>query len=254
MGFLTAGKDARRGLLHDARPDQPNRPPYTDRPVIRLAGLRHLGKYAKADPDLMLDLALHHVVPWRVLRDFWNALARSGWHEPLRDVAALFNRPKAQTKYWPEDMANAKFWDRGGTDDFAQNLCWWPWNLVRGPKHRSSADTDPGVAGTDPGEAGADPATALDDLSRGTGKNAVHLLAMLQVGRQMARVVRGADGVDPGQLSRDIAGWQTLARHPLVEFEPAAWRIEMGSPDFTPSVNNKPPVHPRWNKRTRADG
>ena len=203
----------------------------------------------------MLDLALHHVVPWRVLRDFWNALARAGHYDPLRDVAALWStgprpRPSTGRRTWP----TGRFEDRGGTDDFAQNLCWWPWNLVRGPKHRSSAVTDPGVAGTDPGEGGADPAAALDDLSRGNGRNAVHLLAMLQVGRRMAEVIRRPDGVDPGQLTRDIAGWQVLARHPLVEFEPAAWRIEMGSPDFTPSVNNKPPVHPRWNKRTRADG
>ena len=190
MGFITAGADGGRGFLHPARPDQPNRPPYTDKPEsARLSGLRTLGKYAQAGPNQKLELALHHVVPWNVLRDFWNALARVAAYDQLRDFAALFGRAKEQTKYWPTDMRTGRFDDRHGADDFAQALCWWPWNLVRGPKNRTSQRTDQGVAGTDPGE-------GIDDLSRGNGRNAVHILALVQVGRDMERVTAAGPTLD----------------------------------------------------------
>lgn len=254
MGFVTTGPDAGRGLLDTAsraRPDPPNRPPYNTPPAVPVRTLRTLGKYAAAPPGTALELALHHIVPWAVLRDFWNALARAGWYDHLRDFAALFGRAKARTKYWPEDMTNGRFADRLG-GDFPTDLCWWEWNLVRGPRHRTTADTDRGVAGTDPGD-------AIDDLSRGNGRHAIHVAAMCEVGRAMQRVTAAADTgrlgeIDPKALTETVRRWQALARHPLIEFSPAVWRIETGSPDYAPSVNNRPPRHPRWNRRTRADG
>lgn len=258
MPFVNTGPRGGRGLLGTAatdRPNPPNQPPYSTPPAVRVADLRTLNKYAAAPPGTTLELALHHVVPWAVLRDFWNALAGAGWYDPLRDFAALFGRAKALTSHWPDDMANDRFTDRvpGPLGDLPTALCWWPWNLVRGPKHRTTAALDRGVAGVDPGD-------DIDDLSRGNGKHAVHVTAMCGVGRHMSQVVAATQRVETGPwvIHHDRAGvteairrWQVLARHPLVEFDPAVWRIESNSPDYAPSVNHGPVRHPRWSRVTR---
>ena len=122
-----------------------------------------------------------------------------------------------------------------------------------GPQHRTTAALDRGVAGVDPGD-------DIDDLSRGNGKHAVHVTALCGVGRQMGQVIGATRRVeggrwvidqDRGALTEAIRRWQALSWHPLVEFNPAVWRVESGSPDYAPSVNHGTVKQPRWSRVTR---
>jgi hypothetical protein len=252
VGFLNHGPQANRGLIDprtEARPDQPRTPPHQlplgRRPLV--ADLRHRGKYDGAPTGTRLRLALHHVVPWATLVGFWNALAERGQYAALREFATLFGRSKEGTKYWPEDMAAGRFTDRHGTTDLATDLCWWPWNLVRGPQDRPQASSREYSK-----HPAADPGDDLDDLSLGNGANAVHILAMMNVGRFMQGVIRSPGSMTEAEVTKAVARWLALSRHPVIEFDPAVWRIDRDGPGY--SLTDKGVTYPLWFKRVKGDG
>ena len=128
------------GLMNGNRPDQPRGGNY-EAPHINVHLLRHQGLYSEAAPDLELPLALHHVIPWEFLWHFWNALIGQQYYDTARDFLSVYGFHKAQTESWISNMEARRFIDPT-VGRIEQRLCWAEWNLVRGPAHRTTAESE----------------------------------------------------------------------------------------------------------------
>ena len=235
----------RSGIMNGSRPNQPGGEAYRT-PMIPVANLKHQGKYAGAPSAQGLPLALHHVIPWEVLWNFWNAMVRRKYYGAARDYLSLFGFAKARTKAWTDAMARGAF-DDPSVGGIETNMCWWEWNLVRGPEHRTQASLGDTSSGTDPG-------AELDDMHFGAGKDGPRIKGLIAIGHVMkaqTRLLANSGSVAENVLSNTIRSWTATARAKIVEFEPAMWQVETKSPAFTQPGNHASPIHPRWNKVTR---
>jgi hypothetical protein len=236
------------GTMTGGRPNQPRDAIY-DAPQVRVADLRHQGKYANAAAARTLDMALHHVIPWEYLWNFWNAMVRRKYYGAARDFLALFGFPKATTAGWVKDMERNTFADPT-LGEIESEMCWWPWNLVRGPKYRTTAALDRRQPGIDPG-------AEIDDMHWRSGDAAPRLKKLVVIGKFMHETTQKlqsenkAKYVSEKDLSTVIRSWSSLAREPIVEFNPEMWRIETGSSDYFNPGSGGIVSHPRWHKVTR---
>jgi hypothetical protein len=103
----------------------------------------------------------HHIIPWNVLREFWNILVANVMPiEPTKKKGKRYvgHQRKQMERYLKvvgfEENAHfvvAAIWDDKFrhlnspiTDDLDWRLCWQPFNLVRGPANRPGHAPDPG--------------------------------------------------------------------------------------------------------------
>ena len=124
-------------------------------PTVRTADIPANAYRPKSEQIAQLpgiELANHHCIPWSKLRAGWNAVSA----KRLGTDAALSALAVEVSKLWmmcggiAEDAAaghldamakNALMRDVG--DNLAQAICWFPHNLVTGPKEDTRVD-DPG--------------------------------------------------------------------------------------------------------------
>jgi hypothetical protein len=229
------------------RPERPRGGNY-EPPHINVHLLRHQGLYSEAAPDLELPLALHHVIPWEFLWHFWNALIGQQYYDAARDFLSIYGFHKAQTESWISNMEARRFSDPnvGGIE---QRLCWAEWNLVRGPAHRTTAESEGA------NKPGIDPGPDLDDMQRGAAADdAGRIRQLLDIGRFMSNITITMNlhnynkDINKKVLKDKIRSWTVLAHQPLIEFNPNMWSIETRSPPYSPSVDHSKVVHPLWNK------
>jgi hypothetical protein len=100
-----------------------------------------------------MTLILHHVIPFHLLRDSWNLVARCAHEaqapEPHRAARQFLALVASRT------LGNLEHYDAGVRDasldvvechQIEQRVVWPPWNIVEGPRERSD---DPGEHGLD---------------------------------------------------------------------------------------------------------
>jgi hypothetical protein len=236
------------GTMNGTRPNQPTAGNYAA-PQIMVADLKDQAKYAAAPPAQTLPLALHHVIPWEYLWNFWNGMVANKYYGAARDYLALFGFAKATTGRWTTDMDRNTFVDPT-LGEIESNICWWKWNLVRGPQHRTSATQDGQQPGVDPG-------AAVDDMHWRAGDAAPRIKKLADIGKFIhdttGKLQRpdSAKYVSEKDLSTVIRSWSSLAREKLIEFNPDMWRIETKSPDYFNPGGGGVITHPRWHKLTR---
>jgi len=99
-----------------------------------------------------IELANHHCAPWSKLRAGWNAVSakRLGSDADLSKIAAEISKLWLMCGGIDEDTAARHVDDMGKNamkrdtgDNLAQAICWFPHNLVTGPKEDTRVD-DPG--------------------------------------------------------------------------------------------------------------
>jgi len=110
---------------------------------IKHTNTRDNSKIWKLDRPIPINYEIpmdwHHIIPWKVLRDGWSALATSGRWDVLKewvnlwgfDEVTIINNMRNGVLGSPD---NANMWDK---------LCWAEWNIVEGPNNDLRID-DPG--------------------------------------------------------------------------------------------------------------
>ena len=219
-----------KGVLNDARPNQPQEPAY-DTPNIGLRGLNHGGKYSD---DVLangrLPLALHHVIPWNLLRDFWNKIQSCEYWECLAVYGSMVGVTQSTMSQMTRKMRRSQF---GNAIDLDASICWAEWNLVRGPQHRSD----------DPGE-------ELDNMRSSYGRSADNsrIKSLLGFGAQMSRHLAGTPReADVRELIDQMK--RKLNRKKIMEFNSAIWRTQSDSPQFVPATRDAFATQPLWHIR-----
>jgi hypothetical protein len=222
------------------RPNQPNAGMYAN-PRIIARDLDHKGKYdADTTPaGIDLPLALHHVIPWKHLWQFWDALIDQEYYVSCRAFLGILGIPMGTTKKAFEQIKKSKYND--AVNDFQTKLCWGSWNLVRGPQFRVSADQSQGHSGFDPGD-------AVDDLHWMAGKDAGRITKLVGIDAVLLKYIDQMP--DESTVRGTINSWTALARESIVEFIPEMWTINRESPDYVPGGHHQA-VHPTWWKRQR---
>jgi hypothetical protein len=222
-----------KGILGDARPGQPQEDAYTT-PNISLRGLNVGGQYPEGEISTgSLPLALHHVIPWNLLRAFWNAMQSNNYWTPMAVYGSMVGVAQATMTGFTTGMKQSKF---GDPIDLDEKICWAPWNLVRGPRKRSD----------DPGE-------ELDDMqsSYGAAANNQRIKFLIARGTEMQRLVAAMPRED---AVRDLVESmkRTLNRKRIMEFDRNIWRVGSDSPDFVSANRDAFAVEPLWHIRGRS--
>lgn len=219
------------GVLRDARPNQPQEEAYNT-PTVLLGGLNHGSKYGEEVLRTgSLPLALHHVIPWNLLRDFWNRMRENNYWNCLAVWGSMVGVTQAEmSRCISQGMRRSRFGNAIGLD---AKICWAEWNLVRGPQHRSD----------DPGE-------ELDDMrsSYGTPSNNNRIKLLINHGNQMKTWLQGM----PKEASvRELVNTmkRQLNRKGIMEFDPNIWRTKSDSPDFVPATRDSFATQPLWHIR-----
>jgi hypothetical protein len=160
-------------------------------------------------------LTWHHVLPWRLLRDFWNAMVEhQHWNvaEELAWLSAYGTRNEISKHV--KSMEKKAFCDRQNENSLAAKLCWRGWNIVEGPSNRAD-----------------DPGDKYDNFVKVTGltswqqERMVHLHQVHQLMSEFSTAYVGNQRVG-NDVARELAGF---ARHhknsPLITFNEDMWII-----------------------------
>lgn len=218
------------GMLQDTRPNQPQEDDYTT-PNIPLRGLNLGGKYGENHiTNRTLPLALHHVIPWNLLRSFWNKLQDRKHWTTMAVYGSMLGVAQTTMGTATSGMKKSRFGDAIG---LGEKICWAEWNLVRGPQHRSD----------DPGE-------LLDDMrsSYGIETNNQRIKFLLHCGKQMRQFIASAPReAEIRQLVNSMK--RTLNRQKIMEFDRNIWRVGSTSREFVPGNTNAGAVQPLWQIR-----
>ena len=223
------------GALHEARPNQPQEDFY-NAPIIALAGLNVGGKYpANVLQEGFLPLALHHVIPWNLLRDFWNTLQEKQYWKAIAIYGSMIGVAQPTMSRLVDAMRRARF---ANAIDLDAKICWARWNLVRGPQHRSD----------DPGE-------DLDDMrSRyGNDANNKRIGFLLANGVAMRQWLHGIP-TEATIVEAIVEMKRKLNRSDVMEFDKEIWRVSSDSPSFVAANRDAFAVQPLWHIRGRSGG
>jgi hypothetical protein len=235
---------------HDgARPAVPTDKPYSPPPTVTFGSLNTknqphfaVGVTHGGMPAQGVDLALHHVVGWDIIWNFWNKLIRHEQYEHARKYLALFGAAQATTANLASLCAKNKFVAQSAWN---QMMCWKQNNLVRGPADRSD---DPNVN-----------TTLVDKIDfKKVGKNAYHgqLVALRTLGEQMCEIIAtpANSKLPDATLNKIMEGWKLIQAKPLMEWDEDLWMID----DSFPKYSNTPDpvnggfvvVKPKWKIRS----
>jgi hypothetical protein len=218
------------GIIRDKRPNQPREDSYTT-PDIPLRGLNIGGKYsADAVQAGTLPLALHHVIPWNLLRTFWNMMQKNGYWTSLAVYGSMLGVAQSTMRTLTTGMKKKKF---GNAIDLDVKICWAEWNLVRGPEHRSD----------DPGE-------HLDDMqsSYGIEANNQRIMFLIDHGKQMKRLITAMPRESDVRKMIDSMK-RTLNRQKIMEFDRNIWRVGSSSVEFVAATRDSFATQPLWQIR-----
>jgi len=224
------------GLLESERPNQPQEDAYVT-PDVFLRGLNLGGKYDEQQVgNRTLPLALHHVIPWNLLRDFWNKLQGCNYWKSMAVYGSMLGVAQSTMGTATSRMKKSRF---GDAIDLDEKLCWAQWNLVRGPQYRPKSN----APGEDPGE-------DLDNMrsSYGIEANNQRIKFLLDRGAQMRRFIASAPRESDVREMINLMK-RTLNRKRIMEFDGNIWRVGSGSPKFVPGNTNSGAIQPLWHVR-----
>jgi len=230
------------------RPGLPAVAPYQPAPLIEAEKVAPT-KYKNAK-GVMLPLALHHIIPWSALREFWGELFKREHFEAFKEFASLYGCPKPQLKRLRESVRQQKFqavlleFDGLSLD---QLICWGKWNLVRGPAFRVGSKEAQGHVGFDPSD-------DFDDF-HWFAKDANRLVQLRSLFGGIKKYVDNPKSDSTGD-ERDLIAFLQSFRNSsvlaeIVEFDQKMWLVDPNSPDYVPGNSAYTAVHPKWWKRQR---
>lgn len=193
----------------------------------------------KADRPVPMNYQIpmdwHHIIPWKVLRNGWSALATSGrwevltaWAElwGLDDVPAIVNSMQNGTLGLPN---NARMWNK---------LCWAEWNLVEGPTNGNRA------AGDDPGSNGLDAFEGIG-MPNNVRKRSLVLKSIYTQMRNWTMLTANITATQTKTLVQDFKRPRPYKKSPISMFDPKVWELVTQGRINRFGIADK---HPTWKK------
>jgi hypothetical protein len=198
-----------------------------------------------------LPLTAHHIIPWNILRDFWNVMMENGLYKSAEAFLATLdvdkNERSGRVRLAKEGRLPALQFDQ-----LKEDISWAPGNLVWGPSNRVD----------DPGE-------EIDNMSAGAGGDGDRIRSMVNIGESMDTYIsnygtqapspeeraRRANSQAPldARLSAEVKQWRSFyAKKEIVRFQLGMWFIQTNSPTYSPPAGGNAAVHPRWKLNTKG--
>jgi hypothetical protein len=180
----------------------------------------------------------HHIIPWRVLRNGWSALATSGRWEVLTAWAELWNLSNVPGIV--NSMQNGNL-GHPNNENMFNKLCWAEWNLVEGPTNGNRAPGD------DPGSDGLDSFEGIGMPNNVRNRS----LILKSIYTQMRNWEMNTANITASQaklLLQDFKKLSPYKRSPISMFDPKVWvLVEQGRINKFGLADK----HPTWKKCSR---
>lgn len=232
-------------IVEGDRPDQPQSEPYDSlhTPQVRFDSLSernkpyfNIGKQNGGTSAMTVDLACHHVIPWKILYKFWNSLINRENFVLARKYLALFGVPQTKTVNMKKDMLNNKL----KKSDFMTAMCWKPNNIVRGPMHRSD---DPAY------KPEADLMSQIDFQSVDSQFYKGRLPLLCEAGRNMVRFIDDGNEIT-AQRAIVSLNLNQIKASKIMEWDESLWVVDAIYPGYSNAHANSgggfDVVKPKW--------
>ncbi len=218
-----------------------NRPEFAWHNTEKHTNTRNNARMWKVDRPVPLNYEIpmdwHHMIPWKVLRNGWSALATSGRWDALQawiDTWGLTNVPTIVASMRQESLAapqNAAMFDK---------LCWAQWNLVEGPTNGNRAPGD------DPGADGLD-AFEGRNMPNNLRARSLILKAIYTQMRDWRIDKADVTEADAVALKNGFKNLLPYKQTPIPRFDPSIWALAtQGRIDQYGVAELK--KHPKWKK------
>jgi len=177
----------------------------------------------------------HHIIPWRVLRNGWDALATSNRWEVLTEWVNLWNIINVPTVI--NSMQNGNL----GAPDNAimwDKLCWAKWNLVEGPTNGNR------TPGDDPGSDGLDAFEGIG-MPNNVRNRSLILKSIYTQMQNWTMITANITALQTKNLLNDFKKMREYKNSPISMFDPKVWKlVTIGRIDIYGNATN----HPTWKK------
>ncbi len=178
----------------------------------------------------------HHIIPWKVLRNGWSALATSGQWDVLSEWADLWglgNVPAVVT-----GMKNGAL-GAPDNDNMWNKLAWAEWNLVEGPRNANRAPGD------DPGSDGLDAFEGIGIPNKVRSRSLI-LKSIYTKMRNWEMTTATIQATEVKPLLQDFQKLRPYKKSPISMFDPEVWVLVTEGRINKFGVADK---HPTWKKK-----
>ena len=206
------------------------------------------------ETGMSLPLTAHHIIPWNVLRAFWNVMMENNLYKSADAYLSIVGVDKSDRSVWLK-QAKAGTLPALAFDQMKQDICWAEGNLVWGPSNRVG-----------------DPGDEIDNMSAGAGADKDRIAAMARIGERMKSYIASYGTPPPGgqggavrvnsqaaldaRLRGEINQWEaSYAKKKIAPFQLNMWFIETDATrtgGYAPSVGGSAAVHPKWRLNSKG--
>lgn len=207
--------------------------------VIQHTNTRNNRRIWKKDRPVPMSYEIpmdwHHIIPWKVLRNGWSALATSGRWKVLTawvELWGLNNVPGIVDSMQNGNLGapnNANMWDK---------LCWAEWNFVEGPTNGNRA------LGDDPGSDGLDAFESIQ-MPNNVRNRSLILKSIYTQMRNWTLTTANITMPQEKTLLLDFKKLKSYTRSPISRFDPKVWKLVTRGRINKFGLADK---HPTWQK------